>query len=177
MTTALLAATTVPAIVTIPAQPILEPGLESYLTTGNIAPWEIKTPTGGRIEVINGVNPCYLEGGVTICGGGRVVIRPYPPLGGYVGLVQDFQARPSTTYNFSFLVRCLNYDSNSGINVFYAGTLRGGYRCNGDSFVKASGILFTTDATGRGLIDIRFINPSSLPYLYFYADNFMATVV
>jgi hypothetical protein len=177
VTTALQAATTVPAIVTIPAQPILVPGLESYVTTGNIAPWEIKTPAGGRIEVINGVNACYMEGGVTTCGGGQVVIRPYPPVGGYVGIVQDFQARPSTTYNFSFLVRCLNYDSSSGIDVLYAGTRVGGHRCNGGSFVKVSGILFTTDATGRGLIDIRFINPSSQPYLYFYADNFMATVV
>ncbi|KAK0745428.1 hypothetical protein B0T18DRAFT_131833 [Schizothecium vesticola] len=177
VTTALLAATTVPAVVTIPAQPILVPGLESYVTTGNIAPWEIKTPAGGKIEIINGVNACYVEGGVTTCGGGQVVIRPYPPPGGYVGIVQEFQARPSTKYNFSFLVRCLNYDSNSGIDVRYAGTIVGGYRCNGGSFVKVSGILFTTDATGRGLIDIRFVGTADTPYLYFYADNFMATVV
>lgn len=176
MTTALQAAETVPAVITIPAQPILNADLEGYITTGNIAPWEIKIPTAGSIQVINGVNPCFEVGGVATCAGGRVVIRSYPPpLGGYVAIVQDFQARPSTTYSFSFWVRCLNYDGNSGVDALYAGALIGGMRCSGNSFVKVSGILFKTDATGRGRIEVRFINPSALPALYFYADNFMAT--
>lgn len=171
MTTALQAVETVPAVITIPAQPILNADFEA----NSIAPWEFKIPTTGEIETVNGVNLCVLVGGIGTCAGGTVAIRSYPPLGGYVAIVQDFQARPSTTYSFSFWVRCLNYDGNAGVDALYAGALIGGMRCFNNNVAKVTGILFKTDASGWGRIEIRFINPSALPYLYFYADNFMAT--
>lgn len=156
--------------------------MESYLTTGNLLPWNIKTPMGGnsRIETINGVNPCTSGG--TYCAGGSVVIRAFPPstAGGYVSFVQDFQARPSTRYTASFLYRCLNFDANSAIDVLYAGNKVGGIVCpnlNTAAFQLASGIPFTTDATGRGEIELRFKSSGATPYLYFYADDFKAKVV
>jgi len=172
-----LASETKPATVVIPAQPILNGGLEDYKTTGNLLPWNIKTPAGGSIQTINGVNPCTAAG---VCAGGSIVIRAYPPTtAGSVSFVQDFQARPSTTYAVSFVYRCLNFDSGSAIDVLYAGNRVGGAPCNsnGAAFVAASGILFTTDATGRGQIEIRLKSSGSTPYLYFYADDFQAKAV
>ncbi|KAK5660669.1 hypothetical protein OQA88_12033 [Cercophora sp. LCS_1] len=148
----------------IVTQPIINGDFEEYLTTGNLSPWrDSTTAAGGRVEVING---------------GRIVVRAYPPsTGGYSSITQTFVAKPSTTYTMSFLFRCLNFDTSSGIDVYYAGTRIGGKTCtsNSASFDKASGIQFTTDATGTGEMQVRFNNPSAKPYLYFYADDFLAT--
>ena len=112
-------------------------------------------------------------------GGGQVIVRVYPPTtgGGYKGFRQTFDGRPSTTYNVSFLYRCLNYDSQTNIQVLYAGALVGSAKCPSGNFVRASGIQFTTDSTGRGEFEVRFVNPSNLPYLYFYTDDFKAIAV
>ncbi len=165
---------------TVPAQPIVNGNFETYATTGNILPWTDTTATtGGTLQVINGVNPCAADG----CAGGRIVIRVYPPTsgGGYTAIKQDsFPAKPSTTYNVSFLYRCLNFDNGvSGIDVYYKGAKIGAALCTSSSsaFQRASGLQFTTDATGVGSLEVRFKNPSNLQYLYFYADDFAATAV
>ncbi len=164
---------------TVPANPILNGNFEAYLTTGNILPWTDTTATtGGTVQIVNGVNPCT----TTYCAGGSVVTRVYPPktAGGYTSLKQDsFLAKPSTTYNFSFLYRCLNFDATSGIDVYYNGAKIGGITCTstGSAFMQPTGIQFTTDATGRGSLEVRYKNPSALQYLYYYTDDFKATAV
>jgi hypothetical protein len=162
--------------VTIPANPVVNGGFEDYVTTGNILPWsDTSATTGGRVEAINGVNPCMANG---YCAGGRVVVRAYPPTSGsgYTGISETFDARPSTTYSVSFLYRCLNFNAQSQIQVWYAGVLVGSAMCTstGSPFSQATGIQFTTGTTGRGELQIRFLNPSNQPYLYFYADDFQA---
>ncbi|RKU41785.1 hypothetical protein DL546_005043 [Coniochaeta pulveracea] len=174
-------ATATPSLV-IPANPIVNGDFENYITTGNIAPWTDTTATtGGTVQIINGVNPCTATG---YCAGGRVVVRVYPPTTGgvndYTALVETFNARPSTTYTVSFVYRCLNFDASTGIDVYYQGSRAGGITCpagNSAAFNMASGIQFTTDATGAGQIQIRFLNPNRLLYTYFYADQFTATAV
>ncbi|KAK0612396.1 hypothetical protein B0T17DRAFT_405951 [Bombardia bombarda] len=163
--------------VTIAANPVINGNLESYVTTGNILPWaDTASTTGGRLEVINGVNPCTSTG---YCAGGRVVVRVYPPTtsSGYTAMRQTFDARPSTVYNVSFLYRCLNYDANSRIEVWYAGVKVGtANSCGpGSAFVRASGIQFTTSATGRDELQVRYVSSGATPYLYYYADDFQAT--
>ena len=176
-----MASETTPATVVVPAQPISNGNFEEYLTTGSIAPWVNGTPGSGQIQVLNGINPC--TAGATYCAGGSVVVRVFPPTtaGSYASLRQDFQARPSTTYTLGFLYRCVNNNGNAGIDVWYGGNRVGGITCavgNSANFVLASGILFTTDATGRGNMEIRFMYGSSVsPNLYFYADDFRATAV
>lgn len=166
--------------VTIPANVVVNGGFENYVTTGNILPWtDTAATTGGRVEVINGVNPCTATG---YCSGGRVVVRVYPPTTGssYTGIRETFDARPATTYAISFLYRCLNFDTNSHVEVWYNGVLQGSAFCPAGSsaaFNRATGIQFTTGSTGRGELQIRFANPSNLPYLYFYADDFQAIAV
>ncbi|KAK3326750.1 hypothetical protein B0H66DRAFT_168333 [Apodospora peruviana] len=165
------------APIVIPSNVVVNGNLESYLTTGNINPWGIFAPTGGRVEVINGVNPCTTGG--AYCAGGSVVVRVFPPTtgGGFVAMQETFVARPSTTYNFSFMFRCLNFDTNAGMIVYYAGARVGSVNCpniNSSAFQRSTGIQFTTDATGRGELQIRFANPSNLQYLYVYADDFQA---
>ena len=163
--------------VTVPTNVVINGGFENYLTNGNILPWtDTSATTGGRIEVINGVNACTANG---YCGGGRVVVRAYPPTSGsgYVGLRETFDARPSTSYTISFLYRCLNFDTHASVEVWYGGVLRGSAACPAGTtapFMRATGIQFTTDSMGRGELQIRFTNPSNLPYLYFYADDFQA---
>ena len=174
-----MASETTPATVVVPAQPILNGAFEGYLTTGSIAPWVISAPTS-QIQVLNGINPCTAGG--AYCAGGSVVVRSFPPItvGGYNSLRQDFQARPSTTYTFGFLYRCVNNNANAGIDVWYGGNRVGGIICpigNSANFVAASGILFTTDATGRGEVEIRFINAVANSNLFFYADDFKAIAV
>lgn len=162
--------------VTIPTNILINGDLESYLTTGNILPWtEFESAAGGRLDVVNGVNPCT---SASYCAGGRVVVRPFPPNtpGGFKGLRQAFVGRPSTTYNVSFLYRCLNYDGGSKIELWYGGRQIGvASQCiNSAAFQVASGIQFTTDSTGRGELQVRFIGSGGTPYLYFYADDFKA---
>ncbi|KAK4178136.1 hypothetical protein QBC36DRAFT_377063 [Triangularia setosa] len=165
--------------VTIPPNVIVNGGFEDYLTTGNILPWtDTGASTGGQVQIVNGVNPCS---SATDCAGGRIVIRAYPPKtgSGYVAVRETFDGRPSTTYAVSFLYRCLNYDSTTGIQVLYNGVVVGtANQClNSAAFLRPTGIQFTTDSTGQGELEIRFRNPSNLPYLYFYADDFKAIAV
>jgi hypothetical protein len=160
-------------------QPIVNGDFESYLKTGNILPWTYGG-TGGRVEVINGVNPCSNAGGVVSCAGGQVVVRAYPPVGGYVSILESFTAKASTKYSVSFMYRCLNYDANTRIDVYFNGAKIGTTNSciNSAAFSRVtSGIEFTTDETGAGSLEIRFVNPGNLPYLYFYADDFKATKI
>ncbi|KAK0666533.1 hypothetical protein QBC41DRAFT_325533 [Cercophora samala] len=168
--------------VTIPANIIVNGAFEGYLKTGNISPWtDTLTSTGGRLDIVNGVNPCSSANGVVTCAGGQVVIRPYPPTTGskYVAIRETFVGRPSTTYAFSFMYRCLNYDSGTKIDVLYKGAVVGSAnQCvNSASFSRSTGITFTTDATGQGEVEVRFRNSGATPYLYFYADDFSAIAV
>lgn len=153
--------------------PIVNGDFENYLNTGNILPWT--SSSTGRLEVINGVNPCTTSG----CAGGRVVVRVFPPTtgGGYLALKETFTAQASSTYGVSFMYRCLNYDPNTRIDVYWKGAKVGTTNgcVNSAAFTVASGIQFTTDETGTGELEIRFMNPSNMPYLYFYADAFQAT--
>ncbi|KAB5511679.1 hypothetical protein GE09DRAFT_1267761 [Coniochaeta sp. 2T2.1] len=164
--------------VTIPPNVLINGGFETYVSTGNILPWDdTSATTGGRVEIVNGVNPCTTNG---YCAGGRVVVRVYPPTSGsgYIGLRETFNARPSTSYSVSFLYRCLNFDINAAVEVWYDGVFRGSASCPAGTsapFLRATGIQFTTDSKGRGELQIRFTNPSNLPYLYLYADDFQAT--
>lgn len=166
----------------VPPQPILNSGLESYLTTGNILPWtDTVSTTGGQLQIINGVNPCV---GAGDCAGGQVVIRVYPPTvagGGYTAIRQTFLARPNTSYIFSFMYRCLNYNNVAYMSVWYAGRLvpNGNVQCNtpGAAFARPRVGPFVTDETGVGEIEVRFHNPGGLPYLYMYADAFEASAV
>ncbi|KAK4153534.1 hypothetical protein C8A00DRAFT_43541 [Chaetomidium leptoderma] len=181
VTSNVLATTTAPMqTVTIPPNVVVNGGFEGYLTTGDILPWvDTVATTGGRFEVVNGVNPCTSTG---YCSGGRIVVRVYPPTAGsgYTGMSETFSARPSTTYAVSFLYRCLNFDTSSGIDVYYAGVRVGRATCpagNSAAFNRATGIQFTTDTTGAGELQIRFNNPTNLPYLYYYADDFQAIAV
>ncbi len=160
--------------------PIVNGDFENYLKTGDILPWTDTTSTdGGQLQVINGVNPCSNSGGIVSCAGGQVVIRVYPPTsgGGYLAIKETFTAKASSTYSVSFLYRCLNYDANTRIDVYWKGAKIGTTNgcLNSAAFTVASGIQFTTDETGAGELEIRFMNPSHLPYLYFYADAFQAT--
>jgi hypothetical protein len=168
---------------TVPAQPIVNGNFESWSTVPrNILPWtNTSATTGGKVEGIYGVNPC--SSNPTYCAGGASVIRVYPPTtgGGYTSIVQDpFVAKPSTTYSVSFMVRCLNFASTSGVDVYYKGSRVGGMLCEnlGAAFQHVtSGIQFTTDATGAGSLEFRFLNPTNMPYLYYYADDFQANAV
>ena len=161
-----------PTTVTV-TNPIVNGDFESYINTGNILPWT--TGSTGTLQVINGVNPCSTSG----CAGGRVVVRVYPPIngGGFLALKETFTAKASSTYGVSFMYRCLNYDANTRIDVYWKGAKVGtANECvNSAAFKVASGIQFTTDETGTGELEIRFMNPSNMPYLYFYADAFQAT--
>ncbi|VBB86268.1 Putative protein of unknown function [Podospora comata] len=166
--------------VTIPANIIVNGGFEDYLKTGNILPWtDTKDSTGGRLDIVNGVNPCMTGG--SYCAGGQVVVRPYPPTTGskYIAIRETFVGRPSTTYAFSFLYRCLNYDAGTSIDILYKGSVIGSAnQCyNSAAFYRPTGITFTTDATGQGEIEVRFRNSGATPYLYFYADDFKAIAV
>ncbi|KAK3306718.1 uncharacterized protein B0T15DRAFT_528074 [Chaetomium strumarium] len=160
--------------VTIPANIVPNGGFEDYTTTGNLLPW-IETVTGGnaRVEPIYPISVCGPNGD---CPGGQVILRIYPPSvgSGYTGIRQTFDGRPSTTYNVSFLYRCLNYDTQTNIQVLYAGALAGSVKCPSGNFIRANGIQFTTDSTGRAEFEVRFFNPTNLPYLYFYTDDFKA---
>ncbi|KAK3373331.1 hypothetical protein B0T24DRAFT_593546 [Lasiosphaeria ovina] len=164
---------------TISANPVVNGGFETYSTTGNILPWsDTGATTGGRVQPLNGINPC--TAGAAYCAGGTVAIRVYPPTtgGGYLGIVETFQARPSTAYSLSFMFRCLNFDTSSRIDVWYAGVEVGTVACpqtSSSAFYRATGIPFTTDSIGSGTLEIRFYNPSNLAYLYFYADDFQAS--
>lgn len=162
------------------SQPIVNGGFENYLTTGNMLPWTANIDNGGTIQVINGVNPCTAGG--AYCAGGQVVIRAYPPRtgSGYVSIQESFTAKASSKYNVSFMYRCLNYDSSTRIDVYFKGAKIGTTsECiNSAAFTRVtSGIQFTTDETGEASLEFRFMNPSSLQYLYFYADDFQATRV
>ncbi len=183
VTTGVVATESANPTFTVPAQPIINGDFEAYATTGSLAPWTDTTATsGGTVQGVVGVNPC--TSGAAYCAGGKTVIRVFPPTTGgrYVSVVQDpFVAKPSTTYSVSFMYRCLNFDTSSGIEVYYKGAKVGTALCpnlNTSAFQRVtSGIQFTTDATGRGSLEIRFINPNALPYLYVYADDFQATAV
>lgn len=165
---------------TVPANPVLNGGFESYQNTSPLSfdTWGNTTgSTGGVVEVIRGVNPCTPG---PVCAGGSTIARVYPPVsvGGYVALEQTFVARPSTTYNFSLIFRCLNYDSQTHVAVWYGGNKIGSSSaCTPSSAFSIGGPLqFTTDATGVGKIEVRFVNGSGKQYLYFYTDAFIATV-
>ncbi|KAM7188959.1 hypothetical protein V8F20_010371 [Naviculisporaceae sp. PSN 640] len=167
---------------TVPAQPVVNPAFESYVSTGNISPWAISNMGTGRIEIIDGVNPCSNENGDVQCAGGRVVIRPFPQNSpnAYSSISQTFLAKPSTTYGLSFMYRCLNYDAGTRIEVWYNGQFKGSTNncVNTASFQRpTTPIQFTTDATGQGTLEVRFVSSGGTPYLYFYADDFKATAV
>ncbi|KAM7187080.1 hypothetical protein V8F33_011414 [Rhypophila sp. PSN 637] len=182
-TTKVIATVEAVATQTVPAQPIVNAGLESYLTKGNILPWtDSVSRTGGQMQIINGINPCSNSNGVVECAGGQVVVRAFPPNtpGGYVSLKQTFLAKYSRTYSLSFLYRCLNHDGNTKIEVWYAGQRVGStHNCIGSTAFSrpTGGIQFTTDATGSGEIEIRFVSSGATPSLYFYADDFKATLL
>lgn len=175
----MLETTTAPIpTVTVPANVVVNGAFEGYLTTGNILPWTYSTAQTGRVEIIDGVNPCMAG----YCSGGRVVLRVYPPTTGvgYAQFRQTFLARPSTTYALSFMYRCLNFDASTGVDVYYAGARVGHAACPpgySTAFNRATGIQFSTDASGTGELEIRFNNPNKLPYLYFYIDDFQALAV
>jgi len=164
-----------PPAYTVPANIILNGAFESYATTNNILPWTVATTSGttARVEPIYPLSVCGTNGD---CPGGTVIIRAYPPTSGsgYTSMTQTFLGRPSTTYNVSFLYRCLNYDSNTRITVLYNGVPIGDAFCPNGNFNRPAGLHFTTDSTGRGEFQVRFANPSNLPYLYWYADDFKA---
>ncbi|KAK4225977.1 hypothetical protein QBC38DRAFT_249144 [Podospora fimiseda] len=168
-----------PPATTIPVNVIVNGNLESYLRTGNILPWASSAPSGGRVEVINGVNPCTTGG--AYCAGGQVVVRVFPPTSGasntrWVAMTENFIARPSTTYNFSWMFRCLNFDTSAHMEILYNGVSAGKVYCpniNTSAFQRGS-VQFTTDSTGNDKIEIRYWNPSALPYFYIYADDFTA---
>ena len=167
------------ATLVVPPQPILNSGFESYVATGNILPWtDTVSTTGGQLQIIRGVNPCT----GTECAGGQVVIRVYPPTvagGGYTAIRQTFLARPNTSYMFSFMYRCLNYNNAAYMSVWYAGRPVSNVQCNtpGAMFARPRVGPFATDETGVGEIEVRFHNPGGLPGLYMYADAFEASVV
>lgn len=159
--------------------PIINGAFEGYTTTTNLLPWTGSgVASDARVEPLYPISVCGAGG---YCPGGSVIIRVYPGTtrGSYFALRQDsFTAKPSTTYNVSFLYRCLNYDSSSGIDVYFKGAKVGGDRCaNGNFNHIKSGIQFTTDETGAGALEFRFLNPSGLPYLYYYADDFQAKAI
>ncbi|KAM7210719.1 hypothetical protein V8F06_013897 [Rhypophila decipiens] len=175
-TTAVIKTESAMATTTIPPQPLVNPGFENYMSTQNLLPWETVVPTNGRIEPIYPISVCASNG---VCGGGQVIVRIYPGTsgGGYTALKQTFQAKPSTRYSFSMLARCLNYDSSTRMTMLYNGQTIGDIACaNGNFNVITSSLTFLTDGTGRGTLEVRFRNPTNLPYLYFYADKFEATV-
>ena len=129
---------------------------------------------------MTGVNPCT----GTTCAGGTSVIRVYPPTtaGGfdYTAISQEFRALSSTTYSLGFFYRCLNAAATSGIDVYYNGQRLGGVTCPtvaSAQFRQASDLTFTTDATGVGQIEVRFLNPTLSTALYFYADAFRASAI
>ncbi|KAK0751824.1 hypothetical protein B0T18DRAFT_403469 [Schizothecium vesticola] len=94
---------------------------------------------------------------------------------------QMVPSRPSTTYAVSFLFRYLKSNANvSNIAIYYAGVRVGSASCpagNSGAVNRATGIQFTTNLTGGGKLEIRFNNPSSQQYLYYYADDFQAVAV
>ncbi len=168
--------------VVIPGQPIDNGAFESWSTTPrSLLPWtNTSETTGGKVEGVYNVNPCTV--GAAYCAGGASVIRVYPPTtaGGYVSAVQKAViARPSTTYAVSFMFRCLQFDAAHGIDVYYAGDRAGGALCvdAGVAFTRVTaGIQFTTNETGVGELEIRFLNPSG-NFVYYYADDFQAKAV
>ncbi|KAK1756601.1 hypothetical protein QBC47DRAFT_401500 [Echria macrotheca] len=167
-----------PPAVTIPPNVVTNGNFENYVQTGNILPWTIDTTSGGSIQIIDGVNPCTTGG--AYCAGGRIVIRAFPPTSGstkQVGIEQTVVARPSTTYNFSFMYRCLNFDTNSKITIVYNNAVVGTALCppgSSSAFNLAQGFQFTTDEQGTGDLQVWFANPSGLQSLYYYADDFKA---
>ncbi|KAK0648624.1 hypothetical protein B0T16DRAFT_427662 [Cercophora newfieldiana] len=159
-------------------QPIINGDFERYLQSGTILPWvSAGFPTGGSLDVISPLSVCSSDG---YCPGGSVIIRAYPPkvANSYFAISQpSFTAKASATYDISVLVRCLNYDTTSGVEVWYKGVKAGYYNCPNGNFNKRTGIQITTDETGVGELEMRFVNGGGLPYLYYYADDFRATVV
>ncbi len=176
ITTGVVATQSATPTVTV-TNPIVNGAFESYVTTNNILPWASSASQGtdGKLDILSPLSVCDTMG---YCPGGQVIIRAYPPkaAGTYWSIRQDsFTAKPSTTYKVSFLYRCLNYDSTSGIDVYFKGAYVGGNKCaNGNFNHITSGIQFTTDQTGTGSLEFRFMNPSGLQYLYYYADDFQA---
>lgn len=174
-TTKVIATVEALATETVPAQPVLNPAFESYLTTGNINPWVIGNT--GTVQIINGVNPCVSG---SECAGGQVVLRVFPPSNSYSSISQNFIAKPSRTYGLNFMFRCLNYNAQSKIEVWYNGQFKGSTNnCMASSAFSrpTSPIQFTTDSTGQGTLEIRFVNGVGTPSLYMYADDFRATLI
>ncbi|KAK0724401.1 hypothetical protein B0H67DRAFT_640946 [Lasiosphaeris hirsuta] len=144
----------------------------------SLLPWtDSVATTGGQLDIITGLNVCGAGGD---CPGGSVVIRAYPAktANSYLSIKQTLTARPSTTYAVTYLVRCLNYDTTSGMDVFYKGVRVGGNSCLDTVFNRYTGTRFTTDLTGVGELEIRFKNgASALQGLYYYADDFQAIAI
>jgi hypothetical protein len=182
-TTSVVATVSATPTLIVPANPVVNGDFEKYVRTTpySFTTWSNTTATtGGRLEVVNSVNPC--TAGAAYCAGGSVVARAYPPATGekYVAIAETFVARPSTTYTLVFMYRCLNFDSTSGIDLYYQGSRIGSSRlcATGAQFYRdTSGISFTTDSTGVGELQVRFINPSGLTGLYYYFDQIIATAV
>lgn len=85
--------------------------------------------------------------------------------------------RPSTIYTVSFLLRCLNGDSQSGVELYFAEGFFGRVSCEdaGKSyFIRKSGLTFKSTASGVRSFEARFLNPSGPKYSYYYALDFQA---
>ncbi|KAK3994353.1 hypothetical protein QBC44DRAFT_340827 [Cladorrhinum sp. PSN332] len=167
-----------PPAYTVPANIIVNGAFEGYTTSSNLSPWAISSTGQGnpRVEPIYPLSICAAGGD---CPGGQVIIRVYPPTSGsgYTAMTETFQGRPSTTYNLSFIYRCLNYDSNTRIDTLYNGVAVSSTFCPNGNMNRSPQYRFTTDSTGRGELQVRFVNPSNMPYLYWYADDFKAIAV
>ncbi|KAL1843506.1 hypothetical protein VTJ49DRAFT_1377 [Mycothermus thermophilus] len=163
---------------TIHPNVIVNSGFEDYLNTGNILPWtDTASTTGGQLHIVTtSAKVCVASDDCA----GSVLVRAHPPQQGYVAIKEKFDGKPSTTYQVSFMMRCLQYDSMSRIDVYYNGEMIGSAnQCHNDvAFYRpTSDVRFTTDATGRGELEIRFMNPGNTPYLYYYVDDFSAIAV
>jgi len=172
--TAVVSAT--PSII-VPKNVIPNGAFEQYISASQLKGWESSSSApGGQLDVIYPLNVCSPTGD---CPGGSVIIRAYPPKdpNTYLSIKQSFIAKPNTQYRMNILVRCLNYDQSSGLRAFYNGVLTSTAICANGNFNRVSLGFFTTDATGVGELEIRFLNGNGMDYLYYYADDVRAEAV
>lgn len=100
----------------------------------------------------------------------------------YVSISQTFAAAPSTTYKLSMLVNSFNGGLRgvTGIQALYQDTDLGTYLANTVSlepFFRKISVWssFTTDSTGVGKLEIRFVNFSTTGNYYHYLDDITVT--
>lgn len=162
---------------------IVNGGFENIANTNpyNILPWtDSIAVTGGTINYINGVRPVS-QNPTYVAGPDAGIIRVYPAKTGvrYTSIYNKTPMLKNTQYQFTFMYRCLNYDAQSAIEVYFNGNriVRSDTCLSGSAFVKTSPVYFSSDNSGFGEFEVRFLNPTAAPYLYFYADEFFATKV